>query len=296
MTNINRHHKSHQLAQQGAFVGILVYLLLTILKISGSFIFQSQALKADGLNNLSDIFSSLAVFIGLKIAKRPADHDHHFGHDKYEAISSFIVSIIMFLLALEVITRSINLISLNEYPGVDLKAVWVPLISVSILMVAYFYIRQLAQKSQSMGLKATHQDMRNDILITFSTIIGIIGSNFGLPWLDPIISILVGFIIFYSAFDILKDSTFTLSDGFDQEELDRYYECILKHPDVLAIRKIRARLSGKITYVDVIIEIDGNLTVYESHQITEEVEGIMKYQFNVRDVDVHVEPYVKNNP
>lgn len=279
-------------AQKGASAGIFVYLILTVIKLLGSWLFNSASLRADGLNNLSDIFSSLAVLIGLKLAQKPADEDHHFGHEKYEALSSFVVAIIMILLGVDIISTGVRSLWTQNYTYVAIEAIWVPLGSIVLLFIAYLYINRLAQQSKSMGLRATQQDMRNDILVTLSTIIGIIGSQFEILWLDSLISSLVGVIIIISAIDILKDSSFNLSDGFDEEELQRYKYAIAKHPQVINVPSIRARLSGRNTYVDVVIEIDPHLSVYDSHEITVEIEEIMYYKFDINDVDIHVEPYL----
>ena len=134
--------------------------------------------------------------------------------------------------------------------------------------------------------------MRNDILISLTSILSPFSSKLGLPFLDTLLAIIIGGLIIFSAYQIFSESTFVLSDGFSQELLRKYRQQILVHPQVRNIRTIRARVNGDHTYVDVAIEIDGHLSVIESHKITEEVEEILIYNFGVYDVDVHVEPYL----
>lgn len=282
----------NQSASKGALVGILVYLFLAGAKLISAAFFHSATLHADGLNNLSDIISSLTIFIGLKIAKRPADDNHRFGHDKYEAISSFGVSLIMFFLGFNVINSGINSLIQEDYQTPSQETLWIGCFSAIILYLCYRYIKGLARANNSMGLLATARDMRNDILISLTSILSPFSSKLGLPFLDTLLAIIIGGLIIFSAYQIFSESTFVLSDGFSQELLKKYRQQILVHPQVRNIRAIRARVNGDHTYVDVAIEIDGHLSVIESHKITEEVEEILIYNFGVYDVDVHVEPYL----
>lgn len=278
-------------AAKGATIGVIVYFILAFFKLIASYYFQSVSLKADGLNNLSDIVGSVSVLIGLYLATKPADDDHHFGHNKFEPISSFITSVLMFSIGINVLGDSINRLILQEYASTDIKASIVSIISMVLLVITRRYLFNLSKKTASIGLKATATDMRNDILVSIGTLLGTLAVQINLPIFDVIISTIVALVIIYSAFEIFKESTFVLSDGFDQELLIAYQQCIKKHPKINEVSNIRARLSGNNIYVDITIKIDGSLSVIESHHITEEVEQILAYQFNVFDCDVHVEPY-----
>lgn len=289
-----RTSSNESLASTGASVGVFVYLFLAVAKLLGASLYHSIALRADGLNNLTDIITSLIVYIGLRIARQPVDDNHLFGHEKYEAVTSFLVGIMMFLVSIDIIHTGWQAIHSQQYQAVDISAIWVPIISVIILIGAYLYIHYLYIRTHSIALNATRQDMRNDILLTLSTAIGIIGAHFNLAWLDSVIAIGVGGIITISSLRLLKDSTDILTDSFNHEALASYRETILQHPKVHRIRSIRARHSGQTTYIDVTVQVDIHLNVLEAHQITEEIEQILRYNYGVCDVDVHVEPYINN--
>lgn len=285
----NNNHLSN--AAKGAAIGVMVYLLLAIVKLIAAHYFHSISLRADGLNNLSDIIGSLSILIGIYIANKPADEDHHFGHNKFETISSFITSVLMFTIGIEVFTDSITRLANHEYANTDIRAIVVSMFSVMVLIMTRYYLFKLAIKTKSIGLKTTAIDMRNDILLSIATFIGTFAVQINLPFIDVIISALVSLLILWSAFTIFKESTFVLSDGFDKELLNTYRKQIQQHPKVHEVSNIRARLSGNNIYVDITIKIDGTLSVIESHNITEDIERILAYQFNVYDCDVHVEPY-----
>lgn len=288
-------HHSLNDAAKGARVGILVYLMLSVMKLSAAYLVSSASLHADGLNNLTDIISSVVIFVGLQIAKQPADNDHHYGHSKFESIASFVTSLIMLMIGFEVLKSGVERFLANDFLIPDLKGAWVALFSAVILYVAQRYVKQLAIQSNSLGLKASAKDMWNDLLISLTTGCSIIGAAIGFPQIDTIMSLIVGVIIIKTAYDIFKESTFTLSDGFDAEALESYRQLILKHPKVKRVTNLKGRLCGSQIYVDVTIEIDGQLTVIESHQITEDIERILAYNYSVREVDVHVEPFWDKN-
>lgn len=294
MPTKHSHNDSKRSASNGASIGIIVYLFLACFKLLSSYYFHSEALKADGLNNLSDIVSSVTLFIGLLLAKKPADKDHHYGHSKYEPLASFVTSLIMFSIGIEVIRSGFQRFIHNEFLDPNILSVWVGFISTIILFFTYLYINQLAISTKSLGLKASAKDLFSDMLTTIGTSIAIIGSSFGFPQLDTLMSILVGGLIIKTAYDIFSESSFALSDGFDSVALEDYKQLLLKHPKVEAIPSIKGRLCGSSIYVDVTIEIDRNLTVVESHHITEEIEHILCYHYGVRNVDVHVEPYYES--
>lgn len=278
-------------ALKGSMLSIFSYLLLATIKLIAGFYFLSSSLKADGLNNLSDVISSTIIAVSMSIANRPADPNHRFGHERYETIGSIIASLLMFMIGFDVISQSIRRLFQQEYPHPNSYSIVVALFSVVFLFIIYRYISKLALKTKSIGLKATAKDMTSDMLTTVGTIVGTFGALLGYPQIDIIISIIVGIIIMRSAFEIFSESTFVLSDGFDHEALQQYRKVILSTEHVHSVSHIRGRMSGPLIYLDVIIEIDGYLTVLESHHITEIIEKRLSEEFQIHDVDIHVEPF-----
>ena len=283
----------YKLATRGSLLSILVYLILACLKLVTGFLFKASSLQADGLNNFSDIIASISVFIGLWIAKKPADHNHRFGHERYEIISSFIVSLLMFTIGFQVIINSCHQILSQTYSQTSNFVRYATLFSIICLFFTQKYLIALARKSQSIGLKATAKDMQGDLLISIVTLLGSLCVSWEVPIVDNILSIGVGIMIIVSAFDIFKESTFTLSDGFDPALLKKYEKSILDHPQIKAVNAIRARMGTRQIYLDVAIALDPNLTVLQSHQVTEELESSLLKSFQIKDVDIHVEPFLE---
>ncbi len=275
-----------------ALLGTVIYLFLSIIKLVSGHTMQSASVFADGLNNLTDIISSFTIFIGIYIAKKPKDDDHHFDHYKYETLASFLVSLLMLVIGFDIVKSGIIRFIDKDFLTTDPKLIEITIITILILLATYSYIHKTAHLTKSMGLKTTAKEMFNDILITMGTLFGTILTQFNLPVFDVLISVIVGLLTMYSAISILKDTTFVLSDGFYEDDLIRYKNCIYENEFVHNIKHIRGRHSGSKIYLDVVIELDGNLTVYQSHKITEDIENYLSHRYQIDDVDIHVEPYV----
>lgn len=277
-------------AEKGAILSIVVYIVLSVAKIFIGMTYQSAALKADGLNNMTDVVSSVAVLIGLRLARRPADDNHPYGHWKAETIASLVTSFVMLLVGIQVFYSSFSRIFEGEIIAPDKIAGITGLVAAFVMLGVYIYNLRLARGINSEGLKAVAKDNLSDALTSLGTAVAIFGSMLGFVWLDGLMAIIVAIIILKTGIEIFRDSAFSLSDGFDTEKLEAYKTSILELPNVLSVDSIKARKYGANTYVDVTILVKATLTVHEGHQITENVERVLKDNYGVIDIDVHVEP------
>lgn len=228
-------------ASLASLFAIMAYLIMALTKLYFSNLFHSTSLRSDGLNNLSDIISSLSIFIGLFIASRPPDSDHRFGHLKYEAIASFVSALLMFSIGFDLLRDCLTKIINQDFTQPDLSAIWISLLSALFLFLVRKRIQSFTAKEYSIGIQTTLTDMQNDIYISLSTALGTFLSFLGSPVIDLILSIIISFMIIKSAYDIFKESTFLLSDGFDQDLLFKYRQAILQHPKIHQVKDLRGR-------------------------------------------------------
>ena len=277
-------------AERGAILSIITYILLSSSKLIVGKLFFSQALFADGLNNFTDVLSSILVFIGLKISQKPADKNHPYGHWKFETLASLMTSFLMCIIGLEVIRDAWGHFtsSIEEQPS--LITAIIGGISALLMFGVYRYNHSLAIKIHSLGLKAAAKDNLSDALTSLSTSIAILAAKLSFSWLDTGMAIIVGMMILKTAFDIFKESSFQLTDGFEPEEIKAYKPIILAHPEIKTIEEMKARRYGSNIYLDLTVCMDPNLTVWRSHEITEEIELELEEQFGITFVDIHVEP------
>jgi cation diffusion facilitator family transporter len=154
----------------------------------------------------------------------------------------------------------------------------------------YRYNRNLATKINSQSVMAAAKDNLSDAWVSIGTAIGIIGAQFHLPWLDSVTAVIVGFLICKTAWDIFREASHHLTDGFDEQQLEEYKETILNTPGVKGVKDIKARNYGSSPVVDVSILVNSTLGVGAAHDITTKVENALAQEHNVVDANVHVEP------
>ncbi len=277
--------------ETGAWLSIVAYIVLSAVKLLIGAWTNSEALSADGLNNATDIVASLAVLIGLKISRKPPDENHRYGHFRAETVAALVASFIMFAVGLQVLYKSFTTFRAPSMESPDLIAAWTSLFCAAAIYLVYMYNIRLAKKINSQAMVAAAQDNRSDAFVSIGAFVGIVGSQFGLPWLDPLTALIVGIIICKTAWDIFRDSTHALTDGFDEEELKQIEGSIRDIDGVEQIIDIKARVHGSTKLVDVTIGVDHQLNVSESHEITEHIEKRMLEMYNISHIHIHIEPF-----
>ncbi|HFI0041898.1 TPA: cation diffusion facilitator family transporter [Streptococcus suis] len=287
---MNQQIQNLKLAERGAIVSITAYIILSGIKLAAGHIFHSDALTADAFNNISDIIGNIAVLVGLRMAQKPADTDHKFGHWKMEDLASLITSFIMFVVGFQVLYSTFIKIISNQTVEIDMTGAVVGVFSALVMIGAYLYNKSLARRVHSKALEATAKDNLSDAVTSIGTSVAIIAAAFNFPIVDKIAAVVITFFILKTAYEIFMESFFTLSDGFDEELLHKYEEDILKLPKVVAVKSQRGRTYGANIYLDIVLEMNPDLSVYESHEITEQVEQLLTLKHGVFDVDIHVEP------
>lgn len=282
--------KDLKLGERGAIISIIAYLCLSSLKLIIGSIANSEALRADGLNNATDIIASIAILIGLRFSQKPADHDHPYGHWKAETVASLIASFIMAAVGIQVLSTAISSIFIGKQESPDLLSAWTGIFSAVIMYFVYRYNRNLGRKINSQAVMAAAKDNLSDAWVSIGAAIGIIGSQFNLPWLDSVTAVIVGVLICKTAWDIFRDATHQLTDGFDEEIIEAYKITALTVAGVNCVKDVRARSYGNNYVVDIVILVSPNLDIQKAHDISTEVENILKSEHGVFDVHVHVEP------
>jgi cation diffusion facilitator family transporter len=279
-----------KLGERGAIISIIAYILLSALKLVIGYISDSEALKADGLNNATDIIASIAVLIGLKLSQKPADLDHPYGHWKAETVASMVASFIMMVVGIQVLFTAISSVFKGEQTSPDLIAAWTGIFCALVMYGVYRYNKRLATKINSQSVMAAAKDNLSDAWVSIGTALGIIGSQFQLPWLDPVAAVIVGVLICKTAWEIFREASHQLTDGFDENEIQSYKETIQNIYGVKGIKDIKARSYGNNTIVDIVILVNSALDISSAHDISTDVERILIEKHDVYDVHVHVEP------
>ncbi|MBL3399177.1 cation diffusion facilitator family transporter [Staphylococcus pasteuri] len=283
-----------KIAQRGAYLSLVVYIILSIAKYVTGFVFNSAAVRADALNNMTDIVVSIAVIIGLKISIKPADRNHPYGHLKSENISTLLVSFIIMFVGIQVVIENAPRLLTQDKNVPSPITILVSIISGLIMLGVFLVNQKLAKKTKSSSLKSAAKDNLSDSLVSIGTAIGLVFTQIGFPIVDIILATLLGLLIIYTGFGIFRESIFTLSDGFNEKDLEEYRNDILEVDDVLDVRSIKGRYHGSSIFLDVTIVVEPNLSISQAHLICDKVEDHL-HEKGISSVYVHPEPNMNDN-
>lgn len=274
-------------------------IFLSIFKFITGILGNSKAMVADALHSISDVVATIAVYIGIKIAKKPIDQDHPYGHGKVEPLASFFVGIVLFFAAITVIERIIQSIITHTFTTPSFIALVAAIISIIIKEIMFRITYTEGKKINSESIMANAWDHRSDAYSSIATTVGIgfsmIGDHFNILWLeymDPLAGAVVAFMIFKVAYCILKQAVKGLMDSSPEPHvLDEIEYIILECEEVYGIPWIKARYIGQHLFIDLALEVDAQMTVKEGHAISTEIEKKIKNEIkDAYEVIVHIEP------
>ena len=271
---------------------IIANFVLAIIKVSIGIISKSNAMMADGVHTLSDIISTIVVMIGLKFSTQPEDKEHPYGHEKFEPVVSKILSSLLLITGLGIGYTGLKLVFSGEINIPSRIAIYAALLSVAVKEWMYRYTVKGAEKIDSAALKADAWHHRSDALSSIGTLIGIAGARLGFPILDPIAAVVVSVLIIKVAIEIYLQAVNQLIDkSADKEVIEKISSKILSVDGVINIDELKTRVHANKLYVDVEISVNANLSVYEGHEIAENVHlQIEKMGMKVKHCMVHVNP------
>lgn len=277
--------------QKVSILGIIANIFLSVIKLIIGFISKSQAMIADGINSLSDVFASVMTYIGNKIASEPSDDNHNYGHGKAEYIFSLFIGITMIVLALKVLIQSTNVIIFHNYFTFSWFLVIVCIITIIVKISLYIYSSSKAKRFNSILITANAKDHISDVFVTLSTLISILCGIFNIYILDGIIGIAISILILYSGIKIILSSCKILMDEsiteFNKSEI---IEIINNYSQIDHIDKITSKPIGNKYIVIIKVSIDGNMTILESHNIVGQLKADLLHFDYIHDVIIHVNP------
>ena len=273
--------------------GIAVNLMLSVIKITGGIIGQSQALLADGIHSLSDLASDAMVLLAVKHAGEDADEDHPYGHARYETLATVALGILLIGVAGGIAYDAI--LRLENPEDIAVPALFTMIIAaISILSNEGLYhaTRTVAKKIRSPLLEANAWHHRSDAVSSIVVLIGIAATYIGYPLLDAIAAIIVALMIAKIGLDLSRQSLQELVDtALEPEMVEQIRQTILNIDDVRQLHLLRSRRMGHNALVDVHIQVSPKLSVSEGHHISVSVEKALTDKFDeINDVTVHIDP------
>jgi len=274
-------------------------ILLSFLKLMAGIYGGSKAMIADALHSASDIVATTVVLIGIKIAGKPVDRQHPYGHGKVEPIAASFVGITLVAAAIMIVKGIVDSIITHSFATPTFLALAAAVLSIAVKEAMYRITYAAGKRINSQSIMADSLHHRSDAFSSIGTFFGILGSIIGkwlnihfLEYLDPIAGAVVACLIFKVAYDILKNSIRSLMDASpDDEKIMHIREAASSINGVISILRIKGRYVGQHLFVDMEIEVNPYISVEAGHSIAVQAkEKVMEAVGDVYEVLVHVEP------
>ena len=281
-------------------VGIFCNLILCITKIAVGLLTASISITADGLNNLSDMGSSVITLIGFKMAGKPADKDHPFGHGRMEYMSAFIVAVLILLVGAELLKSSVGaLIAGDKFPDYSAAAIVVLAVSMLIKFWMYIFNRKLFKKVESGVFKATALDSFNDIMSTGAILLSVaVSLCFKLSFnLDAVMGLLVSLFILYSGYSTGRDTlNLILGNPPDKETVEEIKNTVLSFEGFIGIHDLMVHNYGPgRQFATVHVEVPQDSDFVKCHEQVDLCEKLINEKYNIQLV-IHMDPIDTNSP
>lgn len=284
-----------EIVRKLSVVSIVGNVLLTVFKMFAGVTGHSGALISDAIHSLSDIFTTIIAWIGVKVSKQEADQKHQYGHERLECVASLILGLVLMGTGAALGKAGLENIMNGEYLTVEIPtfiALAAAFVSIVGKEAMYWYTRYYAKLIDSSAFMADAWHHRSDAFSSIGSLIGVGGAMLGFPIMDSLASAVICLFILKVAYDIMKDAFSKLLDiscGHDFEQ--KLSAFILAQEYVQSVDMLQSRMFGNKVYVDLEIALDGTLSLKDAHDIAEHVHNEVENAFpEIKHIMIHVNP------
>jgi cation diffusion facilitator family transporter len=279
-------------AQRSTWVSIGINLLLTFLQVAGGFFTHSQALMADGLHSLSDLFSDVLVLFANRHGNKHADANHPYGHARFETAATLILGVLLAILGVGLlVAAALRLQQPNTVQTVNASALAIGLIALIAKEGMFRYMISVAKRVRSQMLVANAWHARSDAASSLVVLVGVAGNLMGYTFLDLVAAAVVGVMIAHMGSKLAIEAMAELIDtGLNVEEVEAIKQTLLNTHGVRDVHELRTRKMADNALVDAHVIVDPKISVSEGHYIAESARNAVLKNHHVLDVMVHIDP------
>jgi cation diffusion facilitator family transporter len=280
-------------ASRSTWVSVGVNLVLTITQVVVGVLAKSQGLVADGIHSLSDLVADFVVLFASHHAKKDADEDHPYGHQRFETAASLVLGALLLAVGVGMLWSAFRKLEEPErVQQVHVVALWVAGGALVAKELLFRYMLTVAKRVKSSMLVANAWHARSDAASSLVVSIGIIGNLAGYPILDPIAALIVGFMVAKMGWSFGWDAMHDLMDrAVDEQEVAAIRQTLVDTPGVQSVHDIRTRKMGDMIVVDAHIEVDATISVEDGHDIAVEARQRVLQRHRVLNLMTHVDPW-----
>jgi len=280
-------------AARSTWVSVAVNLLLTAAQITAGLLAKSQGLVADGIHSLSDLVADFVVLFAGHHAKKEADEDHPYGHQRFETAASLVLGLILVAVGVGMLWSAFRkLEEPDSVQKVHIGALWMAAGALVAKELLFRYMLAVAKRVKSSMLVANAWHARSDAASSLVVGIGIVGNLAGYPLLDPIAALIVGFMVARMGWSFGWDALHDLMDrSVDEAEVQAIRATLTATPGVIGVHDVRARKMGDMIVVDAHIEVDAAISVEAGHDIAVDARQRVLQRHRVLNLMTHVDPW-----
>jgi cation diffusion facilitator family transporter len=280
-------------ASRSTWVSVGVNLILTITQVAVGILAKSQGLVADGIHSLSDLVADFVVLFANHHAKKDADEDHPYGHQRFETAASLVLGALLLAVGIGMLWSAFRKLEEPDLvQQVHIVALWVAGGALIAKELLFRYMLSVAKRVKSSMQVANAWHARSDAASSLVVGIGIIGNLAGYPILDPIAALIVGFMVAKMGWSFGWDAMHDLMDrSVDEQEVGAIRQTLVDTPGVKSVHDIRTRKMGDMIVVDAHIEVDAAISVEAGHDIAVEARQRVLQRHRVLNLMTHVDPW-----
>lgn len=267
---------------------------LSLFKLAAGLVAHSGAMVSDAIHSASDLFSSIIVIAGVKIASKQSDRDHPYGHERFECVAAIVLAVLLLVCGLSIGHGALGSLAdgAREAVAPGALALVAAAVSVASKEAMYWYTRFYARRFDSGALMADAWHHRSDALSSIGAFVGIAGARAGFPWMDAVASLAICVFIVKAAYDIFRDAIEKMVDRSCGEDLENAISaCATGQDGVLGVESIKTRVFGNRIYVVLEVFADGDLALRESDRIAKRVHDAIERKFGkIKHIAVFMKP------
>lgn len=274
---------------------LFLNLLVALAKLVCGYATGVISIASDGFHSLTDSASNVTALVGVRVARRPPDADHAYGHRKFETLASAAIFFFLLLVLLEVVRAAVGRLSAGGAPQVTGLSFAVMIVTLVINLGVVAYESAAARRLKSELLLADAHHTRSDVYTSLSVIAALIGVTLGYPILDPLAALLVAVFIGRSGWQIARETSRVLSDATVLDEGD-VSAIVMSVDGVLGCHHIRTRGSADHAFLDLHVWAPRDMRLDEAHALSHVVKDRLLEQYPaLADVIIHIEPPPQGN-
>ncbi len=284
-------------AEQVIWVGFWINAFLMVMKLAAGWYGKSEAVFADGLESLCDLFAITSAMVALKMGRKRFDQKHPYGHGKAESLSAILVALLILTAGIGIIWKAVDTVLGHDLETPCLMAVLAAAATIIIKEGLCRYTLRVAGNLESPSVVAVAKDHRKDAITSIATLIGVTGAYLGFKIMDPLAAALSAIFIIRIGWQTLRPAVGDLMDSSLQAEfLVKITQTAAGVEGVAGVHEIRGRRSGQYVIIDLKLDMDALMTVKQSHDIATQVKSELFSQFpNIGDVMIHINPHAEEH-